>query len=157
MVNPVAKDDAYAEWFEIYNNTDGDVNLNGLIVTDKYTDTFTVSSDVMMYAGDRALFAPSANSTKNGGLPAPDYVYSRATFKLYDTGDAVYISNTAGFIDKVTFTKALISGGPGMSLSLDPTMTDATSNDDAANWCYGATMYGAGDYGTPRDENDACP
>lgn len=159
MVDPTKVDDALGEWVEIYNPTGGDVNLNGLILKDKDSDSVTVSSDVMMYIGDRVLLSCKGISAKNGGLPTVDYVYSRTTFKFDNTADEVYLANASGNIDEVKWTKPPATGSytAAYSLSLDPDATDATSNDDAANWCNASSMYNSLDYGTPGDANDACP
>ena len=44
----------------------------------------------------------------------------------------------------------------GASMILDPSMLDATSNDDGANWCESTSALSTGDLGTPGAANDTC-
>jgi len=46
--------------------------------------------------------------------------------------------------------------GSGVAMSLSASALDATSNDDASNWCYAVSPYNA-DLGTPGAVNPACP
>ncbi|MGZ5112815.1 MAG: lamin tail domain-containing protein, partial [Usitatibacter sp.] len=56
-------------------------------------------------------------------------------------------------IDAVTYPADATGGA---SWSLDPAHTDATQNDDKANWCRATTAYGTGGKGTPGADNDSC-
>ena len=62
------------EWFEIYNTTSNLVNLNGLVVSDYLSQSFTVSSDVYVEANGYVTLGLSNDQTNNGGV-SHDYVY----------------------------------------------------------------------------------
>lgn len=155
MVNPSTSDDARREWFEIYNAAGVDINLNGLVLSDGGTDSYTIGTDTIAYYDDVILLVAKDKYNVNGMLPKADVAYNRNLFR-FDNSDEIYLSNSAGYIDQVMWRS---SGLPaeGTALSLDPDMMDATSNDDTANWCGASSTYGSGDYGTPQVANDDCP
>jgi len=156
MIDPVAVDDAYGEWFEIYNNSEAEVNLYGLILKDLGTDTYTVSSDLVLDVDSTALLAVNTNSARNGGLPTVNLHYKRTNLRMDNTADEVVLSNGSTTIDEMTYTKT--SGWvAGASWSLDPSQLDATANDADSAWCAGITAYGSGDLGTPGAANESCP
>lgn len=64
-------------------------------------------------------------------------------------------SATGAVIDRVEFTRewGIVEG---VSMSLDPSLYSATSNDSMESWCPSSSSYGAGDLGTPGGDNDAC-
>ncbi len=155
MINPTTTDDARREWFEIYNASGMEVNLNGLVLSDGGTDSYTIATDFYMVDADVVLLAAKSSSSINGGLPTVDLTYTRNVFR-FDPGDEVYLSNGTSYIDKVTWTSAT-APAEGYSRSLDPAMWDATSNDSSSAWCAASSMYSSTDYGTPGDDNDDCP
>ena len=59
-------DDTAGEWFELYNATSMDVDLNGLMVTDDGSNAFTVSTSLIIPA--MAVFGINADSATNGGV-----------------------------------------------------------------------------------------
>lgn len=64
-------------------------------------------------------------------------------------------SATGAVIDRVEFTRdwGILEGA---SMSLDPSLYSATSNDLQSSWCPSTTAFGDGDLGTPGAENDSC-
>ena len=71
-------DDSVGEWFEIYNNTNMEIDLDGLMVTDEAgsnQDSFIVSGELLIPAGGYIVFGISADTTINGGV-AVDYEYT---------------------------------------------------------------------------------
>lgn len=85
----------------------------------------------------------------NGGLTTAG-VFS---FSLNPTSNPdVQVVYGSTIIDSVTWTTST----SGRSLALDPDLTNATANDDPANFCNGATIYNGTDYGTPGDDNEQC-
>jgi len=48
LANPIGISDADGEYFEIYNTTNNEIDLNGLVVRDDGSNAFTVSSVVAM-------------------------------------------------------------------------------------------------------------
>ena len=155
MVNPLTTADATMEWFEIYNSAGVDINLNGLVLRDKDTDSYTIAVDTIAYADDVILLAVNDVPSKNGGLPKADVLYTRGSFRFDNGTDELYLYNGVEYIDQVKWTSSMLT--EGVTLSLDPDAQDATSNDTSTNWCAGASSYGAGGYGTPQADNDDCP
>jgi hypothetical protein len=104
-------------------------------------------------AGDTLVFARSADTTINGGLPniAATFGFSLIAGSTSAPGDVqLLVGNTV--IDSITWTTST----SGKSLQLDPSATSPQANDDPANFCDGTTPYGLGDLGTPGEPNDAC-
>jgi hypothetical protein len=64
-------------------------------------------------------------------------------------------SATGAVIDRVEFTRDWAIA-EGASMSLDPSLYSATSNDLQASWCPSSTAFGDGDLGTPGAANDSC-
>lgn len=155
LQNPSASSDTYGEWFEVYNASGVDVDLNGLLVTDLGSDSFTVSGSLIVAAGDYVVLGVDADTTRNGTY-TPDHDY--ASFSLGNADDELVLSYAALVIDQIAW-----DGGPawpdpnGASMNLDPAAIDATLNDDPTNRCTApTTTFGAGDRGTPGAINDSC-
>ncbi len=158
MQNPFAVADTFGEWFEVFNNSGVDVDLEGLYVYDAGTNTFTVSGSLVVADGEYVVFGVEGNTAVNGGVTL-NYDYP-SSFALGNGSDEVSLA--ASSAKTVVFDTVSYDGGPlfpdpnGYSMSLDPTMLDSTSNDDGSNWCVATSTYGAGDYGTPGSDNDSC-
>ncbi|MEL6346835.1 MAG: lamin tail domain-containing protein, partial [Myxococcota bacterium] len=141
------------QWIEIYNNTGGTVDLDGLIIDDG-ADTVTISGAVTVAPGDYAVIARRDNPAQNGGIPTVDVrasalrLYRNQTLTLRDA-DTVF--------DQVTFTDADFPDSVGSSLSLSTDLRDAAANDSSESWCPASSTYGDGDFGTPGSDNDDCP
>ncbi len=155
MFNPEAVSDADGEWFEVYNTTSQDIDLNGLTLRDTALNlTHTISTSVVVPAGGVAVLGSNADTATNGGV-AVDYAYSG--FFLDNAADTLIIENNGVEIDSVTYSTATHDIVPGASLSLDPSAWDAAANDDPANWCPATTALSGGDFGTPGQTNPPCP
>lgn len=156
MQNPSAVSDANGEWFEVYNTSASILELDGLIISDLGTNTFTVSSggSLPLNPGEFFVFGNNGNFGTNGGVTV-DYVFSGMS--LGNSDDEIIIKSGATTVDSIAW-----DGGPnwpdpnGASMNLDPSAFDSVSNDDGANWCEGSAPYGAGDLGTPGAANDLC-
>ena len=156
MQNPSVVSDSFGEWFEVYNNSGGPVDLEGLYVYDTGTESFTVSGSLLVDDGEYLVFCLDSSSS-NGGVTC-DYDY--AIFNLGNADDEIYLaesSSKATVFDNVDYDNGLTFPDPsGYSMALDPDYLDATDNDDGANWCEATTVFGSGDYGTPGSANDSC-
>ena len=157
MNNPVSVDDELGEWFEIHNKTSAAIDLQGLVVSDEGSDTFTISSAVVIQPNGYAVVGSNSDTATNGGITV-DYVFAHGTdMQLANGGDELILSNAGGVLDEVAW-----DGGPdfpdagGYAMNLDPNSYDATANDDGSNWCYGTNPLASGDKGTPGTSNSAC-
>jgi hypothetical protein len=153
MTNPVTVFDYRGEWFEIYNNSGFNVNLNGLNINSSNNSGFTIGDDFVVANGDHTLFAVNSGSSVNGGLPAVDYVYGYNTLS-FGRQDDITLSVSGTQIDSVTYNGSY-PAGVGASLTLS--VLSATANDSVSNWCEASSSYGSGENGTPGSANDNCP
>lgn len=159
--DPQIADDA-GEWFEVYNASARDINLNGLMVHelddgngDTEEETFLVTEDVVVAAGEYAVFGVSADTTLNGGVDV-DVVYDHGSFSLKNGADSIALSNSMELLDVVSFNDDEYPDLKGHSLTLDPSTVSETDNDTGSNWCPGSSTMPSGDLGTPGAANDAC-
>jgi hypothetical protein len=158
MQNPgFGINDSEGEWFEVYNTTANDIDVQGWEFKDETSTSegFTVASSVIIPANGYALFAVSSDISVNGGLPTPDYVYSGLSLGNGTDGIIIHCSGTD--IDAVIWDNGNTFPDPnGASMVLDPTKLNETDNDDGANW-HEETVntYGTGQFGTPKAPNSA--
>lgn len=154
MQNPNAVSDGDGEWFEIYNNSGSDVDLQGMLMSQNGGgDNHVVNAPVVVAAGAYAVFALNGDAAVNGGVTA-DYDYSSVS--LANGDDEMILSDMNGNV----IAEVWWDGGPtypdptGASMQLDASMPDPMVG---FNWCEGTDTYGAGDLGTPGAANNACP
>lgn len=156
MINPLAMLDASAEYFELYNNTNNYINLNGLHVRDNPgLGSFTVTVDLIVAPKAYVSFGRTANTALNGGF-IPDYDYIN-TFALNDTQDQIILYAGAGGteLDRVAYTTVWYKPN-GRSLELSRNRINS-NNNVASVWCESITLLPGGDYGTPGKPNRYCP
>lgn len=149
MANPSSVSDSVGEWFEIYNPTSTDFDLNGLVVGDDGFDIFTINTPLFLPAGGFVVLGRNGDQNINGGVPV-DFVYSN--FVLGNSGDEIEILNGTIILDKITYNDA----PSGASAALKNDDFDAISNDDESDWCASSSPLPGGDAGTPVDFNDSC-
>ncbi len=154
--NPDAVNDSVGEWFEIYNATDAAIDINAWTLKDAGQDTHRifVLGGVEVAAGAYFVLGINDDAQVNGGA-AVDYVYG--AFNLGNKDDEVILMSGETVVDQVAYDEGTFPNAAGKTLSLDPGKTNATDNDDGANWCEGQVAFGAGDFGTPGAANTACP
>jgi hypothetical protein len=158
MKDPSAVSDTNGEWFEVYNNSGAEVELQGLVVSDEGSDTFTVNTSVLVPVDGHAIFVLNGDSTLNGGIAPGPNVYDYGSFSLGNSDDEVVLSNSFGVIDVVRYDNGPSFPDPAATtINLNPDYLDANDNDIAINWCTAVTPYGSGDLGTPGTANDPCP
>ncbi|MCB0638799.1 MAG: lamin tail domain-containing protein, partial [Lewinella sp.] len=177
MQNPDAVGDNEGEWFEIYNTTDEDIDIQGLVISDNDSDVHTVGTSVIVPAGGYAVLGRNDNYFTNGYVIV-DYRYGSA-ISLANGADEIVLTFNGIEIDRVEY-----DGGPnwpdptGASMILDPDAIFA-DNNDPANWCTSTSLIDfnpppqrpgepvtgsselglgvvEGDLATPGEENDDC-
>jgi hypothetical protein len=156
MADPATCDDHEAEYFEVYNNTGVDIDLQGVSVWVGGLET-RLTTSFPVAAGAWALAETSGGS----GYVASCYVGLRNdllwnTGPMPDEGTRIELRNELGTIDAVDLTDELAFDG--RALQLEPTALDATSNDDMDNWCLARSAFfgSRGDLGSPRAANPSC-
>ena len=153
MYNPSAVADSMGEWFEVYVQYDGTVNLGGLALCDNQ-GCASIAGSLEVVGGDYVVLGNNADSASNGGVTL-NYAYGSGLAGLGNSGDMVELRYGATIIDVVDFS----SGFPnlnGESMTLDPNKLDSSDNDDYFHWCGSTSSFGAGDLGTPGLPNDSC-
>ena len=153
MPNPDAVTDANGEYFEIYNNSGVELDLQGLEIYDDGGDTESIITSTTVDADSYADICVNSDSITNGGFDC-DYA---GGFNLANTSDELYLAYDGTVFDSVAWdTAGDWTVDAGVSMSLDPDLLDADLNDEADAWCSSSSSYGDGDLGTPGDANDAC-
>ncbi len=154
LPDPAAVPDVTGEYVEVYNPGETGVDLRGFdLRSGRESHRIHGDSPVRVPAHGFLLMAVSANPDDNGGL-APGYVYD--SVRLSNGADDVGLYCSDAIIDRVSWSASSFGLKAGFSLSLDRTGFDATKNDDAGYWCRGVAPYGAGDHGTPGEDNPSC-
>jgi hypothetical protein len=153
MVNPLKVADNAGEWIEIYNLSASPLNINGLRLKDNGTNNHLIDNGgpLTIPAGSYMILGINSNTGQNGGVIV-DYVYTN--FTLANVGDAIILADNSGstVIDEVSYTTSV----EGKSWNLDPGHYSSLDNNDPSNWCQANSLYGDGDYGTPRAANTSC-
>jgi len=142
------------EWFELFNTTDGPLDLGGCFIKGNGTENHEIQGPLEIGSGMFLALAKSVDPVENHGLPA-DYVYGTSVNLSNSGTDMISIVCNETPIDSVEFTGSWVTEATAIQLS--PAVTDATANDDIANWCLATETYGtAGKLGTPGDKNSDC-
>jgi hypothetical protein len=155
LKDSTAVSDDFGEWFEVYNASGHEVDLEGMTIRDDGSDSHVVSGSLVVAAGAYVVFGVDSDTAVNGGVDV-DYAWGN-DLTLGNGDDEIYLEYGG-----VVFDAVLYDGGTdwvdpsGASLTLDPASRDADLNDDGANWCEGSSSFGDGDLGTPGADNDAC-
>lgn len=154
MYDPKLAPDATGEYFEVYNTGNTPVDVRGFIIQSG-TEKHVIGSIEPLEVAPKGylLFARSAEKELNGGI-TPGYVYEKVV--LSNTADSIAIYCQDFLLDGVAYNTTTWPHETGKALVLDPSGYDPEKNDDPANWCLGYTQFGAGDFGSPGAENQAC-
>lgn len=146
MANPAATSDTSGEWFEVYNNTLADIDMNGWTISDA-GGSHSIVDPLIIAAGDYAVFSRADNDV-NGLSPiaGTDYIYGTSLY-FSNSSDEIHIVDPQNVvIDSVVYAATNVTAG-------------ASTNINGENWCVSTVLItdGAGDYGTPGAENETCP
>ncbi|MEX1382578.1 lamin tail domain-containing protein [Lutibacter sp.] len=151
MQDPNAVGDAAGEYFEVYNTTASDIDMQGWVISEVGLESHTIASSVIVPANGYAVFARDADTLLNGGFTV-DYQFTG--FSLANTNDEIILTSGATEIDRVVYSDILgypLIAGKSMELSLGA--YDSVANNAGSNWGVATTTYGDGDFGTPGAEN----
>jgi len=146
MQNPSAVSDANGEWFEIYNNSDEEIDLNGFTIKDNDTDSHQITLSVLLPPFSFSVLGRNSDSNTNGGLIV-DYQYEGITLANGDD-EILLIDPNGNTIDSVAYDGGSTFPDPnGATMALLELNLD---NNIGGNWVeYDSLTYGDGDYGTP--------
>lgn len=149
--------DYQGEWFEVRNNTDRTLDLQGVSFQMSSSGGFTVTTSIEMLPGSYAVLGVNADTATNGGVPV-DYVYPFADFKMDHRDDTLSITYGTTTLDEVhwgstadwTVQEANISQQVNINA-----VDNEWANDLPHNWC-ASTLYRPPLYATPGAENEVC-
>ena len=140
MVNPGAVSDTRGEWFELYNPTTEEINLQNITIGDDGGDSHKIETDLLILPGHFLTLARNGDSALNGGLNA-DYVYD--DFTLSNSGDEITLSDGPLELLRLEYGSDFDAAGQSRELVNLP-MIEANYSLTLAS-----LTYGIGDIGTP--------
>lgn len=153
MKNPSLVPDDKGEWFELYNPTDSDIDIDGWTIEDDDYDYHKIDNGgpLTIPAGGYLVLGNNADLATNGGVEVA-YAYPSSWYLGNGGDEVVLLDNDSVEIDRVEYDDGVTFPDPnGASMALiDPTL----DNNVGANWCVSFTSYGDGDKGTPGAETD---
>jgi len=94
--NPAAVTDANGEWFEIFNNSTIEADLNGFVIKDNDYDSITIVGSVIVPSKGFAILGNNADAGTNGGYTC-NYEYSNMS--LSNSGDELVICMPDGLTE----------------------------------------------------------
>lgn len=153
--DPSAVSDNLGEWFEIYNQSRTDIDINGWTIKDDGSNEHVIDNGgpLVVPAWDFLVLGKDANTVSNGNVTL-DYEYG-GSITLGNTSDAVVLMNASSqemarvnYDDGATFPDPT---GASMYLT-DPNLDQNTG----ANWATSTTPWpgSAGDFGSPGEPNE---
>lgn len=157
MADPSAVTDTNGEWFEVYNTTGAEIDMNGWTIKDNGSNSHTINTELKVPAGGYAVLGINLDTGTNGNATV-NYEYS--SFTLSNSDDEIIIESPGLIeIDRVEY-----DGGPdfpdptGASFELSSSKLNHVDNNNGSNWKENTTsqygVSGTGDYGTPGTAND---
>ncbi|MHC1604880.1 MAG: lamin tail domain-containing protein [Candidatus Methanofastidiosia archaeon] len=149
MQNPSAVSDSKGEWFELYNTTSDDINLNGWTIYDERNDSFVIDVDIVIPAQGYLVFGRNGDETTNGGVKV-DYVY-KGMYLSNTFDNLILLDENNVEIDRVEYGgERDFPSSSGKSMELKNPFYD---NNVGTNWGICTVEYGLGDMGTPCAKN----
>ncbi|MDY0005448.1 MAG: lamin tail domain-containing protein [Spongiibacteraceae bacterium] len=144
MANPAAVSDTYGEWFELYNPTGTQLNLNGVTIRDDGSNSFTIAEDLLIDAGAYLVLSRNGDSAVNGGI-TPGYAYGSG-FTLGNSSDAIVIESEGSTVFRLDYAANADFGAAGNSVEL---LSLLAVDEFSYQLTPVGLSYGAGDIGTP--------
>ena len=151
MVRPLIANHR-GQWFELYNNSNKEINLKGLIVSNGKQE-MTVDMPVIVAPNAYTVFALRGNPKMNGGIEKVGFEYTLDRLK-FRNGGKLEIRNVKGMIDTVLYRLGQ-DGINGKGVSIHRTIEDALQSK-RSDWCESTIEYGPGGKGSPGEENEKC-
>lgn len=148
--------DYYGEWFEVFNPTNTDINMDGWTVEDlgegPARQSFTISNAGFFNvpAGGFRIFVRSNVTASNGGLPRAGYVWPADDFSLENDQDQIVLKNPAGVVqDQIEFDLTWNYAEAASMALINPYLDNAIPQ----SWATSKLAYGTGNLGTPTLHN----
>ena len=146
-----------AEWFEVYNASTANLNLNGLVVESEGDPGFTVTGDLFLQAGAHLVFGVNADRSSNGNVPI-DYEYEYSftgvgEVALRRASDSIVLVYAGAVVDEVSWNNAEdwdVAQNQAHHVN-GPLLDNGWANDLAHNWCRYVGTNAEGWGGTPGE------
>ena len=149
--------DTGKEWFEIYNNTSGPLELHGLELQSSRPDGSSLKSHYMrelVIAPDQYLVL--GDTEQADVQPYVDYGYGGDLGTLYNSGGGELTLRCGDTVIDAAGYDDIVAGHSREFTNASP--PDPTLNDDPAHWCEGdETEFTPSNFGTPGQDNDCQP
>lgn len=131
MQNPSEVLDDFGEYFELFNTTTGDIDLDGWIIKDDDIDVDTIEGTLIIPAQGFVVLGANDTSAVNGGYTC-NYMYEG--FFLSNSSDEVVICMPDGTeVDRVVYDNGATFPDPN-GAAMVFTGTPADDNNNGANW-----------------------
>jgi len=153
MQNPYSAYDSAGEWFELFNPTASDIDINGLTIADDDYDTHVINNGgpLIITTGGFLILGNNGDYATNGGVNV-DYEYGPNWFLANSGDEIILLTDSLIEIDRVEYDSEPNFPAPnGASMALK---NPALDNNIGANWCTSTVTFGDGDFGTPGVIND---
>lgn len=150
--NPSASSEKFAEWFEVYNPTGDEIEVNGMEVADNTGSAILVAPNAAVAPGSYAVIAYTTDTASNGGVTAIAE-YAAADLQLANNDDIITLRFGGMVIDVVDWAAGW-PGANGVAMCLRaPYPTD---NNVSAAWGVSVGTYGpTNDQGSPNVGSNA--
>ena len=146
LANPAAVADSAGEWFELYNTSAINIDINGLVLRDNGSNNHTIASStpLLIAPGGYRVLGRSGDSAANGGY-LPDYVYSN--FSLSNSSDDIILESNGIEIFHLSYSSADNFGQAGVSMVLSEIPAAISAADYQPSGP--EIVFGDGDRGSP--------
>ncbi|MDP6931285.1 MAG: MopE-related protein [Myxococcota bacterium] len=144
------------EWFELYNGSGRNLDLEGLEIAGE-NGGLQVETSLVVGDGDYLVFAVSDDPDGTGGVEV-DFVYDHDDLSMDHTDDTLTLSYDGVTIDSVTWDSTSewsIAKDYAHQANLNA-FDNGWANDLPHNWCSSDTLMASGQYGTPGAGNGFC-
>lgn len=153
MYNPDSIDDTQGEWFEVYNNSDEEIELNGLTIK-RGPNSHKISTDVVLLPGEYYALARSEQAFEGA-----KYIYN-SSFNLTNSNSTLSIYKIEGtdstLIASVPYGMSGFPSASGASINLNPNHFNSNDAKLGSSWCLASVPYNTKDLGTPGLPNSFC-
>ena len=162
MAEPEEVPNYYGEWFEIYNASGRNLDLNGVTVTGTSADSgFTINQSIAVASKGYVVLGVSSDPDINGGIEV-DFVYTRSSFPLNEESDTIKLAYGSVTLDTLSWDSSDWDVTTARSHQANiNAFNKEWANDLSYNWCQSdaAIIYdgqNTGLKGTPGEANDVC-
>lgn len=158
MADPPGADSG-REWFEIYNASELDLDLRGVLLVRSRPDgtdakLHPVQRSWVLSPGEHAVAGSILDDEEIRALvPYVDYGYSDDLGDMTNAQGRLVVACGDTVIDEALYVESTSGASRGFTGDRTP---DAAGNDDLTLWCDATSELDAESRGTPGEQNDIC-